>query len=106
VQTVLAAQVEVVIDERIYSNDVTALQQVVAEAGAGVDRLALIGHNPSVAEFALLLDDGRGDPDARHRMRAGYPTSGVAIFVVAGGWDALAPHMVTLRSFEVGRGPA
>jgi len=106
VQAVLAEQVEVVIDRRIYANDVSALLQVVVEAGAGVDRLALVGHNPSIAEFAMVLDDEQGDPAARDRLRAGYPTSGVAIFEVADGWDALAPGAATLRSFEVGRGSA
>lgn len=105
-QAGLAEPVEVVIDERIYHNQVAALRQVVADAGAGVDRLALVGHNPSVAEFAQLLDDEQGDSDASDRLRSGYPTSGVAIFDVAGGWDALTSNSATLRSFEVGRGPA
>jgi phosphohistidine phosphatase len=105
-QAVLAEPVEVVVDERIYQNEVGVLRQVVAETGADVGCLVLVGHNPSVAEFAQLLDDEQGDPDARDRLRTGYPTSGVAIFEVAGGWDALTPHSATLRSLDVGRAPA
>lgn len=110
VQAGLAEPVEVVIDERVYDNDVAALFQVVAEAevdaGAALGCLALVGHNPSFAEFASTVDDGQGDPQARERLRAGYPTSGVAVFELTGGWDALAPGSATLRSFDIGRGAA
>lgn len=103
VQAGLAGPVEVVIDERIYHNEVPELVQVVQETDADLDCLALVGHNPSFAEFAHFLDDGRGDPDARERLRAGYPTSGVAIFDLAGSWAELGPHSAILRSFDIGR---
>jgi phosphohistidine phosphatase len=106
---VLAAEhgtAEIVVDERVYYNEVDALWQVLADIAAGIGCLALVGHNPSISEFALLLDDEQGDPDARNRLRTGYPTSGVAVFEVTGGWDALAPRAATLRSFGVGRAPA
>lgn len=110
VQAALAEPVEVVLDQRVYDNDVAALFQVVAEAevdaGAVLGCLALVGHNPSFAEFALTVDDGQGDQGARERLRAGYRTSGVAIFELAGGWDSVAPGSATLRSFEIGRGAA
>ena len=98
--------IEVVVDERIYYNEVDALWLVLADTAPDVGCLVLVGHNPSIAEFALLLDDEQGDPDARDRLRTGYPTSGVAIFEVTGGWDALTPRAATLRSFDVGRAPA
>ncbi len=109
VQAGLAEPVEVVIDERVYDSEVAALFQVVAEVetdGAVIGCLALVGHNPSFAEFALTVDDGQGDRQARERLRAGYPTSGVAVFELSGGWDALAPGSATLRSFDIARGPA
>jgi phosphohistidine phosphatase len=103
VQAGLSDQVEVVIDERIYDNEVAALFQVVHEAGADVDCLALVGHNPSFAEFANSLDDGQGDSDARDQLRAGYPTSGVAIFDGPVSWDEFRPHSAIVRSFDIGR---
>lgn len=130
VQAGLAEPVEVVIDERVYDNEVAALFQAIADAGAitdvaggpataktpaaakipaaakaGAGCLALVGHNPSFAELAIALDDGRGEPKARERLRAGFPTSGIAVFELTGGWDALAPGSATLRDFEVARGP-
>ncbi|MEO7261908.1 MAG: histidine phosphatase family protein [Jatrophihabitantaceae bacterium] len=106
----LAQPVKAVLDQRIYGNDVGTLFGVVAEAevdaGAAIGCLVLVGHNPSFAEFATAVDDGEGDREARERLRAGYPTSGVAVFELAGGWDALGPQSATLRSFDVGRGPA
>jgi len=118
VQAGLAGPVEVVIDERVYDNEVAALSQAIADAGAITDVaavpataradagcLALVGHNPSFAELAIALDDGRGDPRACERLRAGFPTSGIAVFELTGGWDALAPGSATLRDFVVARGP-
>jgi phosphohistidine phosphatase len=109
VQAVLAVPVQIVLDKRVYDNDVAALFQVVAEAevdaGVALGCLALVGHNPSFEAFALTLDDGHGDEEARARLRAGYPTSGVAVFELTGEWAELAPESAILRSFDIGRGP-
>jgi phosphohistidine phosphatase len=110
VQAGLAEPVEAVIDERVYDNHVAALLQVIADVEVNVDAvvgcLVLVGHNPSFAELAITLDDGQGDQQARQRLRVGYPTSGVAIFELTGGWDELAPESATLLGFDIGRGAA
>lgn len=109
IQAGLAERVEVVVDERIYDNVMAGLVEVIADVGAAgsvIGCLALVGHNPSIAELAAALDDGEGDPEARVRLRAGFATSGVAVFEVTGGWDDLALRSATLLSFDVARGPA
>jgi phosphohistidine phosphatase len=95
---------EAVEDERIYDNTVDDLLAVIRETPAEVVTLALVGHNPSVAALADELDDGTGDETARTEMTHSYPTSGVAVFEVAGPWSALAPGGATVRSFTAPRG--
>jgi phosphohistidine phosphatase len=64
----------------------------------------VLGHNPTMATVAQLLDAGEGDPDAGARMLAGFPTSAVALFTYAGEWAELAFPCASLTAFHVGRG--
>lgn len=69
-----------------------------------VRRLLLVGHNPTVAVLAQLLDDGEGDADLADEMLAGYPTGAVAVFEYDGSWADLAEGTARLVGFHVGRG--
>jgi len=102
-QAQLSALVEVVVDQRIYDNEVDALFELTRDTPPRVHTLGLVGHNPSFAELAHLLDHTRGDAEARQELRAGYPTTGVAVFDIVGSWAELGPHSATLRIFTVAR---
>ena len=104
VQAGLAAPVPLVLDEDIYRNRVDLLFELVQRLPAELASLVLVGHNPAVAEFGYLLDDGAGDPAARAELLSGYPTSAVATFELSAGWDQLLAGSATLRSFAIGRG--
>jgi len=95
---------ETVVDDRLYTNTVEDLLAVVRETPPGVGIVALVGHNPSVEQLALALDDGTGDADARQEMSDKYPTSGVAVFTLAADWSSVAPGGGTLVAFAVPRG--
>ena len=61
----------------------------------------LIGHNPGIADLALLL---AGDP-ARARLGDGYPTGALATLAAdIPAWDALEPGGAELTAFVVPRG--
>jgi phosphohistidine phosphatase len=64
----------------------------------------VIGHNPTVAYLAQLLDDGEGDAVAAAEMAGGYPTSAVTVFAYDGAWADLAPGGARVLAFHVGRG--
>jgi phosphohistidine phosphatase len=64
--------------------------------------LVVVGHNPTIASLAQLLDDGEGDVEAGNAMAMGYPTSAAAVFSVDGSWVAL--DAARLTGFHVGRG--
>ena len=47
--------------------------------------LVVIGHNPTMAYLAELIDDGEGDADATTGLvTRGFPTSALAVFTVDG----------------------
>ena len=66
------------------------------------DCAVIVGHNPTMAVLAQLLDDGEGDIEAGNAMTAGFPTSAVAVFEVPGAWTDL--ESARLTGFHVGRG--
>jgi phosphohistidine phosphatase len=91
------------IDPRIYDNTVEALLLVLNEADESLTTIVLVGHNPSIHELAVALDDGRGDPAARAAVHAGYPTAGIAVFDVGLVNGRLEPGGGSLRGFAVAR---
>ncbi|MGK5110846.1 SixA phosphatase family protein [Geodermatophilus sp. CPCC 205506] len=90
-----------IVDSRIYDNTVEALLAAVRETSEDVRILAVVGHNPSVAELVSTLDDGRGDPVARRAVEAGFPAGGVAVFDVAAPFAAVIEGSATLTDFQV-----
>jgi phosphohistidine phosphatase len=95
---------EAVQDGRIYDNDVDALLHVLRDTPPDTGTVMLVGHNPSTQALAVTLDDGRGDPAARHEIEGKYPTSGIAVFDVATPWADLDEHTATLVAFTAPRG--
>jgi phosphohistidine phosphatase len=93
-----------VVDERIYRNTVDDLLQAVAQTPRGVRTLAIVGHNPSMEDLAVALDDGTGDAAARTELTSNYPTGGVAVFAVGADWSGLGAGSGTLTGFGVPRG--
>ena len=93
----------VLIEPRIYENTIDDVLDVIREAAPEVSTLVIVGHNPSMEGTAALLDDGSGSAP-RQELQNGFPTSGVAVFSVAGDWENVGPATATLESFAVPRG--
>ena len=66
--------------------------------------LVVVGHNPTVAYLAHLLDDGEGDVEAATAMAGGYPTGALTLYEYDGEWADLAPGSATVLTFHVPRG--
>jgi phosphohistidine phosphatase len=92
-----------VVDERIYDNTVESLLEVIRETPDDVRTVAVVGHNPSIGELAIALDDGRGSAEARNAADAGFPTGGVAVFALPAPFAEIAPGTATLDAFAVPR---
>lgn len=81
---------DAVYDERLYDAAPNALVTVLAERGAGLACLALVGHNTGIHELATALC-GSGPEELLEQLRDGFPTSGVVVVDLAGGWEDLVP---------------
>lgn len=121
----LGARPEVVFEPRVYGASAAELLDVVREVPELRRTVLLIGHQPGVQDLVLSLvgegeeggegegkRDGReagnetraGDEEALARVRAKFPTSGVAVLGLPGAWADLAPGTATLTAFAVPRG--
>jgi phosphohistidine phosphatase len=70
-------------ERKLYEAERRDLLDLVREQPESVGTLVLLGHNPSIAEFAAHFA-GRGDRDALKRLGKGFPTSAIAVFEIEG----------------------
>jgi phosphohistidine phosphatase len=71
-----------------------------AEAGT----LVVVGHNPTIAYLAQMLDDGEGDTEASNEMALGYPAGAATVLEYDGAWADLGAGTARVMAFHVGRG--
>jgi phosphohistidine phosphatase len=90
--------------EGLYSAGPETALDLVRETEDDVSVLAVVGHNPTMAYLAQLLDDGGGDEEAGRRMATGFPTCALAVFEVTRPWSELDLASARLVAFHVGRG--
>ena len=89
--------------EALYAAGADSAFDLLRETDADVRTLVVIGHNPTMAYVAELIDDGDGDDDATTGMvTRGFPTSALAVFAVDGPWSDLGPGAGRLEAFHVG----
>ena len=87
----------------LYAADPDTAFDLIRDVDDAVTTLVVVGHNPTVAYIAELVDDGEGDADATTAMvTRGFPTSALAVFTVAGGWADIGPGAGRLEAFHDG----
>lgn len=91
-------------DRSLYAAGTDAALDLVREIADDVRRLLVIGHNPTMASLAQVLDDGDADAELSGQLFSGYPTSAVAVFEYDGSWADLGEGDARLVGFHVGRG--
>lgn len=91
-------------DRGLYAAGVDTALDLLSAVDDVHEQVLVIGHNPTVAHLAQLLDDGEGDLDAANDLALGFPTSATAVFAYAGSWADLAPGAARLAAHHVGRG--
>jgi phosphohistidine phosphatase len=92
------------LSEVLYGAGPETALDLLREAPDDVTAVIVIGHNPTMASLASLIDDGDGDPAVTSEMLSGYPTSAVALFEYDGAWSDLTEAGARLVAFHVGRG--
>ncbi|MCF6379476.1 histidine phosphatase family protein [Nocardioides KLBMP 9356] len=89
--------------EALYAAGADSTFDLLRETAADVSTLVVVGHNPTMAYVAELIDDGEGDDDATTGMvTRGFPTAALAVFTVDGPWTHLGPGTGRLDAFHVG----
>ena len=61
--------------------------------------LVVVGHNPTIATVAQMLDDGDGDLDATNAMAMGYPAGALTILEYDGAWADLGEGTCRVVAF-------
>lgn len=93
------AGIEPAWDKRLYLASAATLLDVARETPADADRLLMIGHNPGLEDFVLMLIGG-GDPTLVAAVERKYPTATVAaIEFDVDDWAGIAPGAGTLARF-------
>lgn len=91
------------LDDGLYSagpdTSLDLMRQTPPEARA----LIVIGHNPTMAYLAQMLDDGEGDPAATADMAGGYPTCALTVLRFDGEWAELDLASASVAAFHVAR---
>jgi phosphohistidine phosphatase len=91
-----------VTDDRIYSGNPEKLLDLIAEPRKA-HKVLIVGHNPSLQEFALQLI-ASGGVEAREQLREKLPTSGfVVIDLPIDDWSFARPHAARLERFVTPR---
>lgn len=90
-------------DESLYAAGPESALDLIRGVDDDVRTLVVIGHNPTMAYLAQLLDDGDGDEDASSEMATGYPTSAATVFELEGDWTDLDEAGARVVGFHVGR---
>ncbi len=91
------------LDRGLYSASAETALDILRGTDDDVQTLLVLGHNPTVASLAAMLDDGDGDVEATNAMAMGYPTSALTVFSYAGTWAELAAGSARVEAFHVPR---
>lgn len=91
------------LDRGLYSAGPETALDILRTTPEAARTLVVIGHNPTVAYLAQLLDDGEGDVEATNDMAMGYPTGAVTLFSYDGSWADLGTGSATVEAFFVAR---
>jgi phosphohistidine phosphatase len=92
------------LEDSLYEAGTESALDLVRGTDDAVSTLVVVGHNPTMALLATLLDDGDGDEEAGNEIASGFPTSAMAVFSYDGDWRDLDEASASLVAYHAGRG--
>ena len=92
------------VEDAVYTADADSALDVLRDTPPDAEIVLYVGHNPTAASLAHLLDDGDPDPVAFRAMSSGFPTSAVAVLDISVPWAELDVGTGHLMAFHVGQG--
>lgn len=97
-------QVEPEVSSLLYTAEPETVIDLIREVPDHVRSVAVVGHNPTIAFVAHMIDDGSGDDAAAAALTSrGFPTCSLAVFEYDGDWADLDVTSARLVAFHVGR---
>ncbi len=99
---VMGTQVEPVVDDAIYTASPESAMDILRSTPEDAEVVLFLGHNPTAASLAHVLDDGNPDPDVFRAMSGGFPTSAAAVLNVGVPWSELGEATARLVAFHHG----
>ena len=93
------AESEVTFDDALYHGGGDEALESLRSVPEDVETVILIGHNPTTAFVAHMLDDGEGDTEAISGLLRGFPPSAVVVFDVEVPWGELAADSGRVTAF-------
>ena len=91
-------------ESALYDASVEQVLDLVAGAGEAVRTLAVVGHDPATTRTAVALAGPGSDAAMVAEIRAGLPTSGVAVLHVPGEWGEVTGGSAVLKQHASPRG--
>ena len=91
------------IDRGLYAAGPESALDLIRLVPAEVESLIVIGHNPTMAYLAQLLDSGDGPSGAGEALGGDFPTCALAVFGYDGSWADLSTGSADLVATYVGR---
>jgi|APMI01.1.fsa_nt_gi phosphohistidine phosphatase len=88
----------------VYSAGAAGVMNLVREADPSVQRILVVGHEPTMSWLAERLTGGDGEVGALDHLAEGFPTSGLAVLDCSTDWKHLDDGKASLTHFVVGRG--
>lgn len=92
------------LDDALYDADPETVLDLVRRVPDDRRVVLVVGHNPTIAFLAQLLDDGEGDTAASTTMAAGHPPGALTAFGYDGAWGDLDHGTARVLAFRSGRG--
>ncbi|WP_110183376.1 SixA phosphatase family protein [Nocardioides solisilvae] len=91
------------VDDALYAAGPDAALDLVRAVPEETRTLLVLGHNPTIAYLAQLLQDGTGEPGLVAEMARGYPPATATLLAVEGDWADLDVAAARVVGFRVGR---
>jgi len=88
------------VEDAVYTADADSAVDILRTAPSDARVVIFVGHNPTAASLAHLLDDGNPDPDAFRAMTRGFPPGALAVLEVAVPWAELGAATGHLVAFH------
>lgn len=95
---------EATLEDALYEAGTETVLDLLRDVEDHVRTVVVVGHNPTMASLAALLDDGEGDDDAGNELAMGFPTCALAVFTYDGEWAELDEAEASAVAYHVGRG--